>query len=398
MIEAAIAQDACGRPQRYQQLLQQPAIVMQLAQASSLADFCAVLAAALQWPALSVDSMLAFLQQQNQHYLTPELMSFSQLWQPAHYRSKDQSISWLPALRRLSQPFYLDDLQLAGQSLLAQLIKPRSRLVDLLPQRQLLPAITPNLLIFHWSRCGSTLLSGSLGLAAEVKVLSESMLISDMLLDPHWPAAMQPELLQLMISLQGLSRHGETKLVVKCNAWDLQDWPVWLQTFPAAKVVCQGREPGRILASHQRLAGRQMVSLQPSVWRDPSLLDPALPLLQGRIQVLQSLMQHCTALLASGRALWLDYSQLIKLSPAQIAALLGLRLAPQQQARWLAFWQTDAKQNGPTELETKPTFQPSVQHATEVFSAAEIELIQQQLTAPYVALQAAASQSGAEVS
>ncbi len=82
--------------------------------------------------------MLAFLQQQNQKYLQPELELFSQLWQPAHYRSKDQSISWLPAWRRLSQPFYLDDLQLAGQSLLAQLIKPLSQLVDLLPQRQII--------------------------------------------------------------------------------------------------------------------------------------------------------------------------------------------------------------------------------------------------------------------
>ena len=250
MTEAVTELDIRLRQQRYRQLLQQPDELRQLAQASSTADFCAVLAAALQWPALSVETMLAFLQQQNQQYLQPELVLFSQLWQPAHYRSKDQSISWLPAWHRLSQPFYLDDLQLAGQSLLAQLIKPVSRLVDLLPQRQLLPAITPDLLIFHWSRCGSTLLSGSLGLAVEVKVLSESMLISDMLLDPYWPAATHPELLVLLIRLQGQCRHGETKLVVKCNAWDLQDWPLWLQTFPAATVLCLGREPGRILASH----------------------------------------------------------------------------------------------------------------------------------------------------
>jgi hypothetical protein len=375
------------RQQRYRQLLQQPDELRQLAQASSLDDFCAVLAAALQWPALSVEVMLTFLQQQNQLYLEPELVLFSKLWQPATYRRKDQSISWLPAWHRLSQPFYLDDLQLAGQSLLAQLIKPVSRLVDLLPQRQLLPAITPDLLIFHWSRCGSTLLSGSLGLAAEVKVLSESMLISDMLLDPHWPAATHSELLMLLIRLQGQCRHGETKLVVKCNAWDLQDWPLWLQTFPAAKVICLGRDPCRILASHQRVAGRQMVYLQPSVWRDSTLLNPALPLLLGRIQVMQSLLQHSAALLATGRAQWLDYSQLIKLSPDRIAAWLGLQLDPQQQARWLAFWQTDAKQAMPADTATKPPFLPSLQSSAEVFSAAELLLIHQQLADPYLALQ-----------
>jgi hypothetical protein len=391
MTEAVTELDIRLRQQRYRQLLQQPDELRQLAQASSLADFCAVLAAALQWPALSVETMLAFLQQQNQQYLQPELVLFSQLWQPAHYRSKDQSISWLPAWHRLSQPFYLDDLQLAGQSLLAQLIKPVSRLVDLLPQRQLLPAITPDLLIFHWSRCGSTLLSGSLGLAAEVKVLSESMLISDMLLDPYWPAATHPELLVLLIRLQGQCRHGETKLVVKCNAWDLQDWPLWLQTFPAATVLCLGREPGRILASHQRVAGRQMVYLQPSVWRDSTLLNPALPLLLGRIQVMQRLIEHSATLLATGRGLWLDYSQLIQLNPERIAALLGLRLDPQQQARWQAFWQTDAKQSVATQSEPRPQFQPSVQTAAEVFTAAELLLIQQQLAAPYLALQAFAS-------
>ena len=387
MTEPATELDASLRQQRYRQLLQQADGLRQLTQASSLDDFCAVLAAALQWPALSVEVMLAFLQQQNQLYLEPELVLFSKLWQPATYRRKDQSISWLPAWHRLSQPFYLDDLQLAGQSLLAQLIKPVSRLVDLLPQRQLLPIVEPDLLIFHWSRCGSTLLSGSLGLATEVKVLSESMLISDMLLDPHWPAAAQPELLQLMIRLQGQFRHAETKLVVKCNAWDLQDWALWLQVFPKARVICLGREPDRILASHQRLSGRQMVYLQPSVWRDSTLLNPALPLLLGRIQVMQSLMQHSAALLATGRAHWLDYSQLMQLGPERIAAWLGLQLDQQQQARWLAFWQTDAKQAVPADTASKLQFQPSVQHAAEVFSAAELLLIHQQLAAPYLALQ-----------
>ncbi len=397
MTEAVTELESRLRQLRYRQLLQQPDELWQLAQASSLAEFCAVLATALQWPALSVETMLTFLQQQNQLYLEPELVVFSKLWQPATYRRKDQSISWLPAWHRLSQPFYLDDLQLAGQSLLAQLIKPVSQLEDLLPQRQFLPVVTPDLLIFHWSRCGSTLLSGSFGLASEVKVLSESMLISDMLLDPHWSRTMHPDLLQLLIRLQGQCRHAETKLVVKCNAWDLQDWSLWLQTFPAAKVVCLGREPSRILASHQRVAGRQMVSLQPSVWRDPSLLSPSLALLSGRIQVMQNLIQHTAALLATGRALWLDYSQLMKLHPERIAALLGLQLDPQQLARWQAFWQTDVKQSVPTGSEAKPQFQPSVQHAAEVFSAAELRQIQQQLAEPYLALQVAARARNADV-
>jgi len=162
-------------------------------------------------------------------------------------------------------------------------------------------------------------------------------------------------------------------------------------------VVCLGREPGRILASHQRVAGRQMVYLQPSVWRDPSLLNPSLALLPGRIQVMQSLMQHTATLLATGRALWLDYSQLMKLRPEQIAALLGLQLDQQQQARWLAFWQTDAKQAVPVQTASKPQFQPSVQHAAEVFCAAELRQIQQQLAAPYLALQVAARTSNADV-
>jgi hypothetical protein len=134
-----------------------------------------------------------------------------------------------------------------------------------------------------------------------------------------------------------------------------------------------------------------MVYLQPSVWRDSTLLNPALPLLLGRIQVMQRLIEHSATLLATGRGLWLDYSQLIQLNPERIAALLGLRLDPQQQARWQAFWQTDAKQSVATESEPRPQFQPSVQTAAEVFTAAELLLIQQQLAAPYLALQAFAS-------
>ncbi len=56
MTEAVTEQDISWRQQRYRQLLQQPDELWQLAQASSLADFCAVLAICLQWPALSVDN------------------------------------------------------------------------------------------------------------------------------------------------------------------------------------------------------------------------------------------------------------------------------------------------------------------------------------------------------
>lgn len=367
-----------SKQQLYHQLLHHEKQLKALWNSTGIAQFVGLMQDFLHWPELTFNELIDFLQQQNQQFLLPELDSFSRYWQPAEYKKRDQSISWVPAFQPLQQPFYLDDMAQQRGNLLAQLIRPATKVCDLLPQQHLLPAIAPALLIFHWSRCGSTLLGGLYRQLNGVKLLSESMLISDMLLDSHWPDDIKSDLLQLGICLQGRFRHGEQQLIVKCNAWDLQHWQLWLQQFPQARVLCLGRQPEHILRSHQRMAGLHMAGVA-GVWQQAFSWAAHTSLLSRRIEVLHRLMWHTEQLLAKPHTVFLDYQQLLLQPPQQLAAYLQREPNSEELERWQCFSRRDAKQ-------PDIPFQAADSTVVVAFTTAEKQQISVQLTPLYTAL------------
>lgn len=367
-----------NKQQRYQQLLHNEKQLKALWHSTDPEHFVALMQTFLHWPELTFNGLIDFLQQQNRQFLLPELASFSRCWQPAEYKKKDQSVSWVPAFQPLQQPFYLDDMAQQRCNLLSQLIKPVTKVADILPQLPHLPVVTPALLIFHWSRCGSTLLGGLFRQLNGVKLLSESMLISELLLDPYWPDEQKPKLLQLGITLQGCFRHGEQQLVVKCNAWDLQHWSLWLQQYPAARVICLGRKPEQILASHQRISGMHMAGL-PGIWQNVNPWLNCHSPLEGRIAVLRTLMHYTKQLLSQNNAVFLDYQHLLKQSPQQLTGYLGRVPDPTELQRWFSFSTLDAKQPA-------LTFQAAASLAETAFNKAEQRHIRELLEPLYQSL------------
>jgi hypothetical protein len=356
----------------YHALLHDASKLKALWQLEGLDEFVALMRQYLDWPELNFEQLQRFLAEQNQQPFCPELASFSLCWQPYAYQGQRKIVRWAPAFLKPCLPFFEDDLALSRQSLLAQLIQPFSELEQLIPQRLTVPAVQPALLIFHWSRCGSTLVSGSFALQQKVKVLSESMLASDLLNDPYW-AGRQPELLDLVLRLQGRLRHHEQQLVVKCNAWDLQHWPVWLNLYPNAGVLCLIRQPEAVLASHHHLAGRHMVRQQPALWQES---DQSAPLLDYRIQVIKRMATLMDALRQQRDCTVLSYEQLKDTTPQQLARIAGLELTDSEQKQWQEFRQFDAKQQGvPFRSNKKPA------HA--LFSSAELQQIRSQLEPLY---------------
>lgn len=328
----------------YWQLLHNEEQLTALQRSCVIPDFVQQMASYLQWPDLTFEMMLSFLEQQNNTMLQPELELFSRFWQPADYRKKDQALNWVPAFEPLQQPFYQDDMLLQRGKLLAQFIRPATLVSTLLAQTTTLAPISPSLIIFHWSRCGSTLLAGLYRQLTGVKLLSESMLISDLLLDSFWPEAMKPQLLKLAVQLQGRFRHGETQLVLKLNAWDLQLWPLWLQQFPEAKVLCLGREPAAILTSHQRMSGMHMAGLHGQLGIFGDIWQSCASFFNGRCEVLYALMQSSEILIRETQTVFIDYQYLIQLTPEQLSAWLGRTPDSDELQRWKDFSTRDAKQ------------------------------------------------------
>lgn len=358
----------------YQQLLNNREALQQLAVVTTLADFAALMQQFLQWPGLSEPQLLEFLAIQNQQPQLVELNKFSVCWQPYSYQSKQQMLCWMPALEPLSLPFYADEIGAVRCSLLATLIQPKTALLPLLSQRLLLPEAKPSLLIFHWSRCGSTLLSGSFARLSSCLVLSESNLLSDILLDGNL-AEQRAELFDLALRLQGRFRFAQQHLILKLNAWDLAHWPLLLALYPTAQVCCVTRQPLAILTSHQREAGRHMVVQQPALLPGLALSpDGGIGfLLRFQLAVLSRLAALSQQLFLSGRCKMVSYAQLCQASPQQVAALAGLTLSSQQQQDLLLFRLSDAKQQG-------LPYQGVKTSAEQVFSTTELIWLRHQLT------------------
>lgn len=114
-------------------------------------------------------------------------------------------------------------------------------------------AVAPTALIFHVSRCGSTLLSQLLALDEKHIVLSEAPVLDQLL--PH-----TPELVPAALRMLAQRQHGqETSLFVKTDSWHLCYYESLRRLFPGVPFILLYRAPLAVLHSQQRQRGRHAV-------------------------------------------------------------------------------------------------------------------------------------------
>jgi hypothetical protein len=114
------------------------------------------------------------------------------------------------------------------------------------------PSLEPAGMIFHLSRCGSTLVSRLFGAVPGVVVLAEPAPLNGLLrLDPdRVDEATLVRLVRVLVRALGRCRHGdERQLVLKCTSWNIRRRAVLAAAFPEAPWVWVQRDPVRVLAS-----------------------------------------------------------------------------------------------------------------------------------------------------
>ncbi|WAC91694.1 hypothetical protein [Mycobacterium sp. Aquia_213] len=114
------------------------------------------------------------------------------------------------------------------------------------------PSLDPAGMIFHVSRCGSTLLSRLLGTLPGVVVVAEPAPLNSLLgLDPaRVDHAFLVEAVRVLVRALGRCRHGdERRLVLKCSSWNILRREVLAAAFPETPWIWVQRDPVRVLAS-----------------------------------------------------------------------------------------------------------------------------------------------------
>lgn len=133
-------------------------------------------------------------------------------------------------------------------------------------------ALAPTAIIFHVSRCGSTLLSQLLSLEKKNLVLSEVPFFDDVLRLPfQLPSVSQPaagEYFRAALAFYGRQRNSEQQnLFLKADSWHLHFYEQLRRLFPKIPFILLYREPFEVLRSQQKQRGLQSV---------PGMIEPQL--------------------------------------------------------------------------------------------------------------------------
>lgn len=326
----------------------------------------------------SNDELIHKLNSCNQVLADSNIDSLAKTWLPYRYDPKKQRIHWcLPLAEPPRDPFHDQYIDRCRQELsLNHLLQPQTSLAAL-ANWQPVHHIKPAAFIFHLSRCGSTLLSGCLSELKNTHVLSESALLTELLLDAALSKTQRSTLLPKLIQLQAncMQTDGiqnEAKIVIKWNAWDIFNWPLIRALYPDVPVAFLIRNPLEILASHQKLAGRHMAGDQTLKNLHPVFSNSTNNnvLLDFHISVIKKLMQEMQRS-TDKHSRFFDYSQLTEAGIISISDFLNLRVTSQEKFRIQARMRFNSKNS-------QHLFSSDVMQKKQVFNSCEKEHIQRE--------------------
>ncbi len=188
--------------------------------------------------------------------------------------------------RRLTQPFFRDDVEKALRLPFNQAFRRETGLNALRQWQADSPGLAPTALIFHASRCGSTLMAQMLAALPDSIVLSEPPPL-DSLLRAHrndpGQAEHQKDHLAALLSAYGQARGGrEHRLFVKLDAWNLFEASLMVELYPQVPRIFLYRDPLEIAVSQLRQPGMQCVPglLGPSGLSEPTETEQPKPAAQ----------------------------------------------------------------------------------------------------------------------
>lgn len=185
-------------------------------------------------------------------------------WIPNNLIEKDNEVycEWI----------YLGDLHFAGPFFEETILKCKSHaynskvfkiittIENLINWSEELISAELKALVFHVSRCGSTMLSQSLATSSENIMISEAPIIDQILRSDFLSEEKKTILLKAVLKLLGQKRFPEQKhLIIKLDAWHIFHATALRSVFPEIPFALLFRNPTEVLKSHQNKTGMHMV-------------------------------------------------------------------------------------------------------------------------------------------
>jgi hypothetical protein len=201
------------------------------------------------------------------------------------------------------------------------------------------PSLDPSALVFHLSRCGSTLVSRLLARIPGTLVIAEPRPVNTLLLaDPGMlDEAAAARLLRLLVRALGRRRFGdERRYVLKLSSWNIARLGLFRRAFPGVPLIWVQRAPDEVMAS---------VLADPPGWselrRAPRLAEQLFAIPPGELADLDAASFHIRALAAllaaahdaADELLIADYRELPEAVWTRIAPRIGVEPGEDDIAR-----------------------------------------------------------------
>ncbi len=238
------------------------------------------------------------------------------------------------------------------------------------------PGLAPSGLIFHMSRCGSTLLAQMLAALEENVVIAEPQPLNVVLSPDHQrPVADRVRWLRGLVSALGQPRLGsERQLYLKCMSWNVLHLDTVLQAFPITPWLFVYREPIEVLVSRLR----DYDATPPTMGQDNRAPED---------RIAEGLADYCrTALRHAGpRSMMVNYRSLDRQGLPAILEFLGLEVTADQLERMLAMRAVYSK-----DPERRKPFTSDSESKQQAASPQLHALAERWLAEPYAELEALA--------
>jgi hypothetical protein len=249
---------------------------------------------------------------------------------------------------RLTEPFFHDSLQRLMARPLNQGFRRQTPLERLAERARTHPGLPLCGIVFHMSRCGSTLVAQSLAALGDSVVLSEPEPVGTLLewLIPAPPSEAGAELLRGLLSALGQPRRAEDRrLFIKTECWHVCHIDRILAAFPGVPWAFVYREPLEVLVSQAHIPS---LYLMPGTGVRHGLAPPedllCRPLEHAAWMLAAMLRAAADAIRRHPGGLLMNYQELPDGLETRLAGHFGLALGEADIEAWQRVRARDAKQ------------------------------------------------------
>lgn len=168
---------------------------------------------------------------------------------------------------KFTEPFFDETIyKCKGHEYNSKRFKTVSSVENVIEWSKELESVELKSLVFHVSRCGSTMVSQCLASSSENIMISEGPIIDQILRSDNFGLDKKATLIKAVIQFFGQKRFSEQKnLILKLDAWHIFNAGYLRSIFPEIPFALLFRNPVEVLKSHQKLMGMHMV---------PNLIPP----------------------------------------------------------------------------------------------------------------------------